>query len=188
MQQIWEVLSKVNANEFKDKRGQFDYLPWSDAWVLLMQHFPNSSYEFRSWEYQVGEKKSLRDIQMYGDGTAAVECILTVEGNVRTMSLPVMNYNNQPIANPNSFQINTAKMRCLVKCIAMFGLALYIYRGEDLPDEDKTVEVNVIDKDLLKLEQTKKKDKKQVFETLFKEDKINEKTSPVQLAKAIRTS
>jgi len=65
---------------------------------------------------------------------------------------------------------------------------LYIYRGEDLPDEDKTVEVNVIDKDLLKLEQAKKKDKKQVFETLFKEDKINEKTSPTQLAKAIRTS
>ena len=133
MQQIWEVLSKVNANEFKDKRGKFDYLPWSDAWVLLMQHFPNSSYEFRSWEYQTGEKKSLRDVQMYADGTAAVECILTVEGNVRTMSLPVMNYNNQPIANPNSFQINTAKMRCLVKAMAMFGLGIYIFAGEDLP-------------------------------------------------------
>lgn len=133
MQQVWEVLSKVNANEFKEQRGKFDYLPWSDAWALLMQNFPDSSYEFRSWEYQTGEHKSLRDVQMYKDGTAAVECILTVEGNVRSMSLPVMNYNNQPIANPNSFQINTAKMRCLVKAMAMFGLGIYIFAGEDLP-------------------------------------------------------
>jgi hypothetical protein len=176
--EIWDTLSRVNVNEYTDTKGentQLTYLSWASGWDILMRYYPQATYKY------------LPRIK-YPDGTEEVICVVDIEGNSREMSLPVMNYANKPIANPNSWQVNTAKMRCLVKCIAMFGLALYIYRGEDLPDEDKTVEVNVIDKDLLKLEQAKKKDKKQVFETLFKEDKINEKTSPTQLAKAIRTS
>ncbi len=50
-----------------------------------------------------------------------------------TMWLPVLDFKNKPIANPNAFDINTARMRCLVKCLAMFGLGHYIYAGEILP-------------------------------------------------------
>ena len=52
------------------------------------------------------------------------------------MWLPVINHQNKPIPKPTSFDVNTAKMRCLVKCLAMYGLGLYIYAGEDLPDID----------------------------------------------------
>jgi hypothetical protein len=53
------------------------------------------------------------------------------------MWLPVMNHKNQAISNPDAFQINTAKMRCLTKCLAMFGLGHYIYAGEDLPEVEQ---------------------------------------------------
>ena len=46
-----------------------------------------------------------------------------------------MDYRNKAIANPDAFQVNTAKMRCLTKCISMMGLGMYIYAGEDLPDQ-----------------------------------------------------
>ena len=50
--------------------------------------------------------------------------------------LPVMDHRNKPIQNPDAFQVNTAIMRCLTKCLAMHGLGLYIYAGEDLPEDD----------------------------------------------------
>ena len=54
----------------------------------------------------------------------------------RTAQLPVMDHRNKPISNPDSFQVNTAMQRCLAKAIALHGLGLYIYQGEDLPVED----------------------------------------------------
>ena len=51
----------------------------------------------------------------------------------RSMWLPVMDYKNKAIPNPDAFAINTAKMRCLTKCFAMLGLGHYIYAGEDIP-------------------------------------------------------
>ncbi len=134
MQDVWSCLSEVNANEYKEKRGSFDYLSWSDAWCLLMEHYPDATYEFKSWEYE--NKNGLRhwrDICLYPDMTASVECSITIEGTTRSMWLPIMDYRNQPIVKPSSTDINKSKMRCLVKCIAMFGLGIYIFAGEDLP-------------------------------------------------------
>ena len=74
-------------------------------------------------------------------------------------------------------------MRCLVKCIAMFGLAIYIYSGEDLPDKNIDEEVQIIDKAIITLQ--KAKNKKTTYEKLVKEGKINDKTDTRQLAKAI---
>ena len=67
------------------------------------------------------------------------------------MWLAVMNYSNKAITNPTSVDINKSQMRCFVKCIAMFGLGLHIYAGEDIPmnedeegdDEDNSVDVQV---------------------------------------------
>ena len=134
--QIWNELSKINANEYKEKKGKFDYLSWADAWQLLMDKYPDATYEFKTWDYYSGDLKSTRDVQIYADGTAAVECSITIGKMTRSMWLPVLNYNNQPIVKPNSMNINTAKMRCLVKCMAMFGLGIYIFAGEDLPVDE----------------------------------------------------
>ena len=66
-----------------------------------------------------------------------VSCTVTAFDKPMTMHLPVMDYKNKAIVNPDAFAVNTAMMRCLVKAIALHGLGLYIYAGEDLPQEDK---------------------------------------------------
>jgi len=72
----------------------------------------------------------------YPDGSASVHVTVSIGNLARSMWLPVMDYKNNAIANPSARQISDAKMRCLVKCIAMFGLGHYIYAGEDLPVSD----------------------------------------------------
>jgi hypothetical protein len=68
------------------------------------------------------------------NGTALVWVTVTMNGKPMTCQLPVMNHKNEAITNPNAFAVNTAMMRCMVKAIALHGLGLYVYKGEDLPD------------------------------------------------------
>jgi len=60
---------------------------------------------------------------------------VTMFGKTLTCQLPVLDHKNKAIPNPDAFQVNTAIMRCLAKGIAMHGLGLYIYAGEDLPED-----------------------------------------------------
>ena len=86
-----------------------------------MKHYPFANYEFENEKW-------------YDNNTVMVFCTVTIGNLYRKMYLPVQDYKNRSITNPSANQINNARMRCLVKCIAMFGLGNYIYRGEDLPD------------------------------------------------------
>jgi hypothetical protein len=78
------------------------------------------------------------------NGTAMVWVRTTLFGKEMTCFLPVMDHRNKPIPNPDAFQVNTAIMRCMTKCLALHGLGLNLYAGEDLPmvdsDPKKTVE------------------------------------------------
>ena len=76
-----------------------------------------------------------------------MSCVVTIkEGDKqfsRKMYLPVMDHRNNSVVNPTSRQISDARQRCLVKAVAVAtGLGLYIYRGEDLPSEDKPKRIN----------------------------------------------
>ena len=62
-----------------------------------------------------------------------VFCTVTAFGKRRTAQLPVMDYYNRAIPNPDAYQVNTAMQRCLAKAISLHGIGLYIYAGEDLP-------------------------------------------------------
>ena len=64
-----------------------------------------------------------------------VFCTVVANDIARTAQLPVMDYRNKPIAEPDSFAVNTAMQRCLAKAIALHGIGLYIYNGEDLPPD-----------------------------------------------------
>jgi hypothetical protein len=80
-----------------------------------------------SWEY--GEPRR------FGN-TLMVFCTVTAFGKRRTAQLPVMDFYNRAISNPDAYQVNTAMQRCLAKAISLHGIGLYIYAGEDLPEED----------------------------------------------------
>ena len=79
----------------------------------------------------------MKDVLVHEDKSCMVEVTCRIGSLQRTMWLAVMNYKHESISNPSTAQINKAKMRCLVKCMALYGLGHYIYAGEDLPpDED----------------------------------------------------
>lgn len=126
--QVWETLSAINVNEKAEKKLGLTYLSWAWAWQTLMEHYPESTYQFAEEKY-------------FHDGTCEVCVTVAVKDGEneisRYMWLPVLDHKNKPIPNPNAFDINKNKMRCLVKCLGMFGLGLYIYAGEDLPEVEK---------------------------------------------------
>jgi hypothetical protein len=134
--EIWNNLSFVNVNDDLDKKNGYSYLSWSPAWATLMEHYPTSNFYFENQRGENGEVNN-EGLIRFPDGTAEVRCVLTVDGVTRTMWLPVMDHRNNAIKNPNARDINDAKMRCLVKAMSLFGLGLYIYAGEDLPDAAK---------------------------------------------------
>ena len=120
---IWKTLSKVNVNKHTEKVGKFTYLSWAWAIDTLMQHYPDSSWEF------------LEDLEH--SGTKEVRVKLTIEGHIYTMWLAVMNYQNKAVPNPVATDVANARMRCLTKAIAVAGLGFYIYQGEDVPKNTK---------------------------------------------------
>lgn len=118
------ALSKINVNQHTEKKGRFTYLSWAFAVSEAMKADPMTVWVFR-------------EPMVFSDKTMIVHCDVTMFGKSIYMFLPVMNNQNKAIPNPNAFDVNSAMMRCLVKAIAAHGLGLYIYAGEDLPEEEK---------------------------------------------------
>ena len=119
-------LRKISVLDKMKKKGRLNYLSWAYAVDVLLQEDKDANWEFKA-------------PQMFGE-SMMVFCTVTAFGASRTAFLPVMNNNNQPIANPDASQVNKAMQRCLVKAIALHGIALYIFEGEDLPEEGEEVE------------------------------------------------
>jgi hypothetical protein len=117
----YNEIRKINVNEHTDRKGKFTYLSWAWAVDQLLQLDPKAT-----WDYQAP--------MQFGD-TLMVFCSVTAFGKTMTAQLPVLNHQNKAIANPNAMDVNTAMQRCLAKAIALHGLGLYIYAGEDVPDE-----------------------------------------------------
>tara|TARA_R100000963_G_C4629431_1_gene94882 strand:+ start:586 stop:1188 length:603 start_codon:yes stop_codon:yes gene_type:complete len=117
---VWKTLSAINVNDNTEKKGNLTYLSWAWAWAVTKQHYPEATYAFL-------------DNEIHADETMTVHCVVSIENINHEMWLPVMDHRNKAVSNPNAFQINTAKMRCLTKGLSMHGLGSYIYAGEDLP-------------------------------------------------------
>ena len=125
-------LRLINVNEHTEKKGKFTYLSWTWAVDTLLQNDPSATWTFGD--------------PVYFAESVMVFCTVTAMGKSMTCQMPVLNNMNKAIPNPNAMDVNTAMMRCLVKTISLFGIGLYIYAGEDLPDEeipDLTAEANL---------------------------------------------
>lgn len=126
---VWNTLRNVDTSEMINKKQNFDYLPWSAAWTILMEYYPDSDYQFKLE-------------QPIEDGGYEVWCTIIIRdgGNtlIRKMWLPIMDYKNLAVTNPDSRQLSDTRMRCMVKCLAICGLAINIYSGEELGDKPKT--------------------------------------------------
>jgi hypothetical protein len=134
-EQVLSLLGK-NVNEHTEKKGNLTYLSWAWAWAEALKADPDASYK----------------IEMFGDkcfmdinGTAMVFVTVSMFGKAMTCQLPVMDYKNKAIPNPDAFAVNTAIMRCMTKALSLHGLGLYIYAGEDLPEgEGSDIDVSMM--------------------------------------------
>ena len=116
-------LRKLDVSKYIEKKGKFSYISWSWAVDTLLQYCESSE-----WTYA--------DPLTLPDGSMMVFCTVKAFGKEMTAQLPVLDFKNQAIKNPNTMQLNTAMQRCLAKGIALFGISLHLYYGEDLPEGD----------------------------------------------------
>ena len=125
-----EKLLAKNVNEHLEKKNGLSYLSWAWAWAEALKADSSATYKIEMFD-----GKCFMDI----NGTAMVFVTVTMFGKPMTCQLPVMDYRNKAIPKPDAFAVNTAIMRCMTKALALHGLGLYIYAGEDLPEEGKSV-------------------------------------------------
>ena len=128
----FEQLNRVDVSKFAEKKGQFNYLSWAHAVRELLKVCPEATWEVHLFDSQDGTKQPY----MKNETGAYVQVSVDVDGVIRTQIHPVLDHRNQTIENPTSFQINTSIQRCLAKAIALHGLGLYIFAGEDLPEAE----------------------------------------------------
>ena len=129
MATVFETLNSINVNEHTEKKGNLTYLSWAWAWAECKKAFPTAQYTVyeneHGWNY-------------FTDGkTCWVKTGVTIEEQEHIEYLPVMDFKNKsiPLENVTSFDVNKTIQRSLTKALARHGLGLYIYAGEDLPEE-----------------------------------------------------
>ena len=130
----FQELRKIDVSKYTEKKGKFSYISWSWAVSILLEHC-----ESATWEY--------REPYILPDGSMMVFCTVKAFGKEMTAQLPVIDFKNQAIKNPNTMQLNTAMQRCLAKAIALFGISLHLYYGEDLPPHDVLEHIENIHKE-----------------------------------------
>jgi hypothetical protein len=123
----------INVNDWTEQKNNLTYLSWAHAWRAFVEVYPNATYRI---------KMNDENIPAFGNSKFGymVYTSVTVDDLTHEMWLPVMNHMNKTILEPNMFDINKTVMRCLTKNLAMFGLGLYIYAGEDIPNDTDTPE------------------------------------------------
>ena len=144
----FEELNKINVNGYTEEKNGLTYLSWANAWAEFKKVCPDATYEIVKFD---GKPYVYDEALGYMCYTK-----VTVDGLTHEMWLPVMDgankamkstaytyktkYGEKTCEAATMFDINKTIMRCLVKNLAMFGRGLYIYAGEDLPEEVKIEE------------------------------------------------
>lgn len=142
-----EKLLQLNVNDFTEEKNGLTYLSWCNGWKEMLKIDPSATFEVRMFEGKDGLLPYCGTPEM----GYMVFTQVTANGITRGCHLPVMNNENKTMkAEPYTyktrsgertveaatmFDVNKAIMRCLAKNLGMFGLGLYIYAGEDLPEE-----------------------------------------------------
>lgn len=133
MTNYFTELNNVNVNDKTEKKNGLTYLSWAYAWGEIKKRHPDATYTV----YERGD-----GCIYWTDGrTCWVKTGVTVNGLEHIEYLPVMDTRNKsiPLENVTSFEVNKAIQRSLTKACARHGLGLYIYAGEDLPEEESKV-------------------------------------------------
>lgn len=138
MDNYFNELFNVNVNNHVEKKNGLSYVSWPFAWAEVKKRFPESTYTVYpnsdGWIYHTDGR------------TCWVATGVTVNGVEHIEYLPVMDHKNRsiPLEQVTSFDVNKAVQRSLTKAVARHGLGLYIYAGEDLPEDEKVNQPDVL--------------------------------------------
>lgn len=134
---VFATLNAVDVSEKIKEKKDLKYLSWASAWAEVKKRYPDATYRVYKQTDESGNSRYWHD-----DGrTGWVEVGVTINGLEHIMTLAIMDFRNNaiPADNITSVDANKSMMRCLVKACAMHGLALYIYEGEDLPENTSKI-------------------------------------------------
>ena len=158
----FEEVYAINVNEKTEKKGQLTYLSWAWAWAEFKKAYPDATYKVDQFGglFCTGNEKI----------GYMVRTEVTAGEQTYEMWLPVMDMRNNTVLAPKMTEINKTIMRCLTKNLAIFGLGLYIYAGEDLPEGEDGNNVETIQNKPANT--PKSNDKPKAFQVLTKSEMI----------------
>lgn len=131
MDSVFKHLSSVDVGAFiEQKHNSLNYVSWVHAYSELRRLYPDSTYEIIRYP---DERSNFVLPYLKTEIGYFVEVAVTVEGDKRSSVLPVMDEFGGTLFEPTAMDINTSIQRCLVKAIALHGLGLYVYAGEEFP-------------------------------------------------------
>ncbi len=160
---VFETLSKIDVNEHTEQKNGLTYLSWAWAWGIAKSIYPDANYIIYENRIPAGQSPVGYLTNYFTDGrTCWVKTGVVINGIEHIEELPIMDYRNKSISfdNVTSFDVNKSIQRSLTKALARHGLGLYIYAGEDLPNEllDSKEEPKVTPKKVTKTKTTPKKE------------------------------
>ena len=183
---IFKELTSPDKNKEIDKytqsKGNFKYLSWAYAVRELLRVDPGATWEIHEW----GLDGSTQPYQQTQAG-CFVKVTVWSGGIARHQVHPVLDHMNKSIEEPNAFQVNTSIQRCLAKAIALHGLGLYIYAGEDLPSPPKPLSNEQYQEITMLLAEMKEFDGSKIIAKIDSEE-INESNFKGSIAKLRRMS
>ena len=129
----FKELTSINVKDKVEKKGRFDYLSWAYAWAIVKDKYPNANRKVYESDHT--------GLNYFTDGnTGYVKVGITINDDEHIDYLPIMGHNNQSLSvdKISSFAVNKTIQRSTVKAIAMHGLGLSLWAGEDLADISET--------------------------------------------------
>jgi hypothetical protein len=169
----FEELRKIDVHKLGlvEKKGKLDYISWAGAWDLLAKADPDATYTYD-------------EARVLNNETVMVSTTVSALGKVQSMIMPVINYSNKAIVNPDSMAVNTAYQRCLAKNIAVIsGIGLSLYLGEvgvneEVKEKPKKLSEEAIQHHITEMKKLDDKSKKEYWMKLVPSarDQIREYT------------
>lgn len=131
---VFETLNNLDLSKRTKEKNDLTYTPWAAAWAEVKKIYPGATFKVIPQVMdEFGNTRFWHD-----DGKSGwVEVSVKIEGQTQTESLAIMDYRNNsiPAEKITSTDANKSVKRCLVKALALHGLGIYVYMGEDLPEE-----------------------------------------------------
>ena len=131
MKNYFQILSEIDVTPHVKQKGEFSYLSWAFALEVLGQYHPDAVIQVK--RFPLRSSPELEVPYLETPLGFFVEVSIIINGVIRSQLHPILDYKNKPVITPSAFDVNTSIQRAMVKAIALHGLGLHVYQGEDLP-------------------------------------------------------